>query len=288
MALVAAATVAKPAPKTPSPLRGHPVARGTFVQDWLVADWDDAAWQAEIRAMKQVGMDIIVFGSTADGKSRETSYPTGVTGFTPMKGGADPVDACLRNAERSGMHVFLGLNFSSDWWRKGANDPEWLYGQMEEGNAIASDLYRRYAAKYPKAFRGWYWVWEVDNAGYNTPEQRRTLAKALDISVRHLKSLDPKLPVMLCPFMNYRLGTPDEYRAMWTDVFANCALGKGDIFAPQDCVGAGGLRLQDVDAWFAALKKAVATRPDLRFWSDTETFIQEDWKPGFSHYQKRC
>ncbi len=255
----------------------NPVAVGTFIQQYLVKDWTDAQWMAEYRAMMEVGMRYLVFGNTADGKDRVTWYPTTLEGWRLAEGYTDPLDACLRNAEKAGIRVFIGLNFHEDWWRKAASDPEWLYAQMREGNAVASEIHRKYYAKYPKAFAGWYWVWEVDNMSYQKPEQRTTLAKALDINVRHLKTLKPALPVMLCPFMNYRLGTPDQYRETWEYVFANTALGKGDIFAPQDCVGAGGLTIDRVDAWFAALRKAVDTKPGLRFWVDTETFTQEDW-----------
>jgi len=268
---------ARSTPAAPPKSTGHPIARGTFLQEYLARDWTDAQWQAEFRYLREVGMEYLVFGSTADSKARITFYPTSLPGYRLADGYGDTVDTCLRNAEEAGFKVFLGLNFNGDWWQKGANDPEWLLTQMREGNALADELWARYSHKYPKAFYGWYWGWEVDNANFRTPETIQTLARALDTSVQHLKTLTPSKPVMLCPFMNYRLSGPEAYRAMWTTVFARCALGAGDIFCPQDCVGAGGLRLDDVAPWFAALGKAVATKPGLRFWSDTETFVQEDW-----------
>ncbi len=254
---------------------GHPAAVGTFIQWYLVKDWDDAKWRSEFRYMQEVGMRSLVFAPTADSKAHVTYYPTRLPGFQLAEGYPDLVDACLRNAEKAGIRVFLGLNFNDDWWHKSANDPAWLDAQMQEGNAVAAELYRRYAAKYPHAFAGWYWVWEVDNLNFRTPEQIRTLAQALDSNVRAVKALNPRLPVMLCPFMNASLGTPETYQAMWTAVFAQCSLGRGDIFCPQDCVGAGGLTLEQVPVWFAALKQAVATRSGLRFWADTETFQAE-------------
>jgi hypothetical protein len=255
----------------------HPIARGTFIQEYLARDWTDEQWLAEFRYLREVGMEYLVFGSTADSKARVTYYPTQIPGYHLATGYADTLDACLRNAQKAGFKVFLGLNFHDAWWQKSANDPEWLQAQMADGNAIAKELWQRYGSKYPRSLYGWYWVWEVDNLNFRTPAQVSTLAKAIDTNVRFLKTLTPEKPVMLCPFMNYRLGTPDQYRQVWESIFAQCALGPGDIFCPQDCVGAGGLRLEDVPAWFRALKSAVATKPGLRFWSDTETFVQEDW-----------
>ncbi|MCC6731309.1 MAG: DUF4434 domain-containing protein [Chthonomonadales bacterium] len=270
LALASPALAAARAPR-------HPVAAGTFIQWYLVRDWDDARWQAEFHTLKDVGMDTIVFAPTLDGKPGRAYYPTRLPGYSMPPDCPDLVDACLRNAERAGFRVFLGLNFHDDWWRKAASDPAWLLAQMEEGNRGADELYAAYARRYPRAFHGWYWVWEVDNLNFRTPEQIATLARAIDTNVRHLKRLDPRKPVMLCPFMNAALGSSADYRRMWERVFAACALGRGDVFCPQDCVGAGGLRLAQVPEWFAALREAVRTKPGLRFWADTETFDQRDW-----------
>lgn len=257
--------------------KSYPVAVGTFIQWYLVKDWSDAQWQAEFRAIREVGMDTLVFAPSVDSTAQTAYYPTQVSGYKQAKGVGDLIDACLRNAQKASIKVFVGLNFHDDWWKKAGNDPAWLYTQMEVGNTVAEELYRHYHAKYPQAFHGWYWVWEVDNLNFQKPEQAAVLAHALDINVRHLKALDAHMPILLCPFMNATLGTPQAYQALWESVFAHTALGNGDIFCPQDCVGAGGLKLEQVPAWFAALQKAVRTKPGLRFWADVETFHEDDW-----------
>ena len=274
VALAGAAAAKPPARKA------HPIANGTFIQDYLCRNWTDATWQAEFKYMKALGMRYMVFGSVVDGKAHTAVYPTSIPGYRLLEAKTDPLGACLRNAEKAGIRVFVGLNFHGDWWGKGSYDSAWLNAQMEEGNRFADEMYERYHAQYPKAFYGWYWVWEVDNINAQAPAKRETVANALDISVRRLKGLNPGMPVMLCPFMNYRLGSPEQYRAFWEYIFGHCALGKGDIFAPQDCVGAGGLNMENFTSWFAALRKAVDTKPGLLFWSDTETFYQDDWTPA--------
>ncbi len=255
----------------------HPIAIGTFIQWYLVKDWTDARWQSEFRNLKAAGMTIVVLEPTVDSQAHVAYYPTTMPGYTLAAGYGDIVDACLRNAQNAGIQVFLGLNFNDDWWRKGASDPSWLDAQMDVGNAAATELYRKYFHHYNRAFRGWYWAWEVDNLNFQTDKQQSVLAAALDRNVRYLHKLTPHLPVMFCPFMNSKVGTPEVYAAMWRNVFSHTSLGRGDIFCPQDCVGAGGLRLEEVPAWFRALGKCVASVPGLRFWSDTETFDQADW-----------
>jgi hypothetical protein len=257
--------------------RDWPVARGSFVQDWLVAGWTDARWDAEFAAMKQVGMDTFVFQSVCDSKAGVTYYPTSIPGLRQASGHNDSLGKCLRAAERAGIQVFVGLNFHGDWWSKGASDPAWLNAQMELGNRIADEVYDRYRAEAPHALHGWYWVWEVNIAYFAAASLKQNLAAALDISVKHLHALAPGMPVMLSPFENEADASPDTYRTLWTWMFANCTLGAGDIFCPQDSVGAGMVSLANLPAMFAALKQAVDTKPGLRFWSDTETFHIDDW-----------
>lgn len=256
----------------------YPLPTGTFIQNYLVAKWDDAKWQSEFAYLKRAGMHQIVFAPTLDGKSHETEYPSAIAGTTAPRG--DLVDRLLRNAKKAGFTVFLGLNVHDDWWQAVAQDRKWLLGQMEIGNQVADELYHRYRAKYPKTFVGWYWVWEADNYRFIDPKHRELLAAALETNVKHLKQLDPKMPVMLCPFMNWTLGKPQQFADTWTYVFQNTSLGKGDIFAPQDCVGAGGLKMDNFLEWMKAMADATKVKPGLRFWTDAETFDQRDWSPA--------
>jgi hypothetical protein len=258
------------------PASRAPVAVGSFIQWYLVKDWGDAEWQAEFRYLKEAGMRYLVLAPTVDSKAHVAYYPTRLAGYRQAGGCVDIVDACLRNAARAGFRVFLGLNMNDDWWVKGAKDPAWLDAQMDIGSAVADELYANYLVRYPRAIAGWYWVWEVDNLNFQTPRRREALAEALDRTVRHLKALSPKLPVLFCPFMNAACGTPGAYADLWTYVFAHTALSAGDIFCPQDGVGAGGLKLEQLDPWFRALRRAVDSKRGLQFWSDAETFCGDD------------
>lgn len=205
----------------------------------------------------------------------QTIYPSNLPNVK-VKYQSDLIENCLRNAQKAGFKVLLGLNFNEKWWTASFT-PEWLFGQMELGNQVAEELVNRYKSRYDETMYGWYWVWEVDNLNCTTTERQDILAKALNINIDYLNKISPKMPFMLCPFMNYRVGNSQDNRKMWQYVFSGTHFREGDIFAPQDCVGAGGLELVMVDEWFRELNEAVKTKPGLQFWSDAETFDQRFW-----------
>ncbi|SHF89338.1 protein of unknown function [Mariniphaga anaerophila] len=260
------------------PQKSHPVATGTFIQDNLIARWDDQRWQQELAMLKEVGMEYLVLAPTLYSNTDNiprTIYNSEIPG-TVKKHNSDLVENCLRNAKEAGFKVFLGLNFHENWWTASFS-PEWLFAQMETGNQVATELVKKYKNKYPNTMYGWYWVWEVDNLNVKTTERQDVLINALNININHLNEITPEMPFMLCPFVNYRVGNSPENAEMWKYVLPRVNFRKGDIFAPQDCVGAGGLELEMVDEWFSTMADAVKLVPGLEFWSDAETFDQQFW-----------
>ncbi|OFI05929.1 hypothetical protein CLOACE_14040 [Clostridium acetireducens DSM 10703] len=256
----------------------YPLANGTFIQADMVKKWNDSKWQSEFHYLKEAKMHYVVMGtSITEGNVTKTIYPTKIPAGKMEYPNVDIVDMCLRNAEKSGIKVFLGINFNADWWKKAAREPNWLYAQMERGNLIADELYTKYHFKYPNSFYGWYWVYEVDNLNFRTKEQFSILSNAININLKHLKEKNHRLPFMLSPFMNSKYGTPKEYAKNWAYLFQNTDLGNGDIFCPQDSVGGGGLNINEVADWFCELRSAVNTKPGILFWANTETFNHFDW-----------
>ena len=260
----------------------YPLPQGTFIQDHLVEDWDDAMWQKELKALKEVGMQYLVFGPTLHtGKDNKTKslYPSSLT-TNKRKTKKDLVEACLRNAQKVGFKVFLGLNFNERWWSPDY-DEAWLLKEMELGNQTASELIKKYKDRYGDTMYGWYWVWEVANIDQlSSKENQDMLVNALNINLDYLHKVTPDMPFMLCPFMNYRIGNAKDYAQIWKNVIDKAHFQSGDIFAPQDCVGAGGLELEMIPEWFGQLSQVVSTKPGLLFWSDAETFDHKDWTPA--------
>ena len=256
----------------------YPIADGTFIQSDMVENWDDAKWQSEFNYLKQVKMHYIVMGtSITTGNITKTIYKSDIKGAQMEYPQVDIVDMCLRNAQKCGVKVFLGLDYNSDWWKKSGNDPKWLYAQMERANLIANELYTKYYSKYPEAFYGWYFVYEVDNLNFKCKHQYSVLSNAININLKYLKEKNQRLPFMISPFMNSKYGTPKKYAKHWAYLFEHTDLEKGDIFCPQDSVGGGGLNIDEVDAWFCEFKKVVDTKPGLLFWANIETFNHINW-----------
>lgn len=253
-----------------------PIAKGTFIQKELVKNWNDTQWQSEFDYLKEVGMEYVVFAPTAysaDGEPPTVVYDSDV--FDREAGYPDLVENLLRNAEEAGLKVFLGLNYDADWFNKTVGDPIWLNARMAEGNQVASELYSKYKSSYEETFYGWYYVWEVDYLGHTWSQTN--FANAVNLNLNHIDLLDSSMPFMFAPYILDFYGTPNDYKLMWTNIFAMLDLRSGDIFAPQDSVGAGGLNMGNFVSYFAALRQAVDTHPGLQFWSDAETFDQRDW-----------
>ncbi|MDR3626279.1 MAG: DUF4434 domain-containing protein [Ignavibacteriaceae bacterium] len=258
------------------------VADGSFVQAWLCGSWTDARWQQEFTAMKNAGMHYLVIGPVAEsaaGQTTKTLYPSSLPNTVLDSGlnGKDMVDVCLRNAQAAGIKVFIAISSNDLWWSAHGSDTTWFYNQMKFDNTVCDEVYSLYKSKYPDTFYGWYWAYEVDNASFATDAEQNELITGMNIQLDHLTAANIKLPFMWCPFMNSKLGTSQAYQALWENVFSKLHITTGDIFCPQDCVGAGGLDISQVPEWFAALRKAVDTKSGLLFWSDVETFVQSDW-----------
>lgn len=260
-----------------SPIKSNknfPISDGTFIQLDLTQNWDDLKWKNELQYLKKNKMHFLIITGVSSSNGSETSsvYNSTIPGFKKIYGQTDPIDLCLKNAEELGIKVFVDTYFNSDWWQKSGDDPEWLYFQMHKLNQVSDELYVKYHSKYPKAFYGWYFPYEVDNAKFTNINQFGVLSNALNINLRHLKDKNERLPVLLSPFMNSSCSTPKEYAENWSYLFTHTDLTKGDIFCVQDSVGSGRVNIDEVNPWFTALRKAVNSKPGLLFWANVETF----------------
>jgi hypothetical protein len=261
--------------------------QGSFMQDWMMADWTEADWEKEIKAMKELGLDIIILQNTADTKNNTAIYDTRIPGYKGRKGGKDMVEAVFRQAKKHGMKVMLGLNANDDWWKKYSSDPKWLNAEMEKGNVIADDLKKNYIDRYPNQFFGWYWWWEVDNYYHQKPENWENLANAISINCRHLHKLTPGKPVMICPFANCELGKPETYGKVWNYVIPHSELAAGDILCPQDGLGGEVLNTDNFTDWFKMYKKAVDMKQGVQLWSDLETFGKDERMATIGRIEKQ-
>ena len=252
---------------------------GTFIQEWLVVDWGDLQWQSEFSALKKVGIKYVILTTALHGdvnNNYTTIYPTSLT-FAKQTTTVDVIERCLFNAQMLGIKVFIGINFNDNWWKASTLSNSWLCDQMEKGNQVAKEIYTNYKSRYNDTLYGWYWVWEIDNLNWQSLVSQNLLIKAMNISLDYLNNLSPDMPVMLSPFVNSVYGTPEQNGGFWKYIFSKTNFKKGDIFAPQDCIGAGGIKIEDLARWFKSLRESVNSKPGLQFWSNAENFEQNFW-----------
>lgn len=278
---------------------------GSFIQDYMTAGWSDARWQEELTAMKEAGMDILIFSPSliVNQGSCRVNYPTRIPEYESGYIGVDCVDACLRNCEQAGVKVFIALNqdpqsgeghFWNFGWHISTSQPDVLEQYWANNakitNELADDLYGMYKSKYPNAFYGWYWVHEFWNFSIITraydgkPADDDTAADptvytdiiandAFNPVLDHLTALDSSMPMLFSSFNNSGLCTSTAMCKMWTAIISKTHFRAGDIWAPMDGLGSGGISMNNLEEWTAAQKKASEANSNLHFWINNEEQI---------------
>lgn len=258
------------------PFSGYYI-KGSFIQPHLFEYWDDARWQKEFAMLQSAGIEFLIFMYTVhtdkDGIIR-SFYPSELSGL--VKKETDYLEMCLRNAEKAGLKIFVGLNFNERWWNLDFTS-EWLYGEMNFGNQIAKELIQRYKKRYPETMAGWYWVWEIEPSVCKDINICKTLVKAMNVNLDFLHSETPDMPFLFSPFMNAQRGTSENCAEFWKYILENIHLHDGDIFAPQDCVGSGFLSLNVVEEWYEKMASVIPKSPKIKYWANIEMFDQRFW-----------
>jgi hypothetical protein len=260
-----------------------PAVTGSFIQPWLCDGWTVDRWGVHLDMLLSACIRIVIVQWTAetpDGEFATAGFPV-PDGWTQSAGGlrcdAHMMERLLDAAEKRNMQVYVGLNTAEEWWGNAFLQPEWCEKQAETGNLVAKELYDLYKGKYPNAFHGWYWAWEMygNRSGYE-----KNWSAMMNISLDGLSAIDEGMPLLFSPFLSgYLRLTPTQEEAMWTGFFNTARLRQGDIFCPQDSVGAAGFTMKYVDSHLAAMKRAAETRPGLVFWVNNENFTS-DFKPA--------
>ena len=253
-----------------------PAATGSFLQPWYCANWSEEQFAGHFRAMKEIGADTLVLQWTADtpeGKIREIFYDSALPEELFEENAArypDMLENCLAAAEAEGIKVFIGLNSADEWWSFAVRKADWRERQSTVSAGMIREIHALYKEKYPNAFHGWYWSWELTNGflGINAA------ADLINRDIAAMNETDSTLPLMLSPF--YSKNSPYKIAEQeWKRFFAKANFRQGDIFCQQDAIGAGWIGMDDLDYYYAALKRAVDTKPELVFWANCENFTQD-------------
>ena len=245
------------------------ILSGSFIQPWLFADWTSQDWQQELGYMKDVQMDHIILNWTVKSDDNTTYYPSEL-GFEQITKD-DQVLLALKSAKEAGLKVWLGLNITNVWWKKGAEDEKWLKNEFGLGRKIAGELWALYGGEYSQTIAGFYIPLEMFNTGLrNKLLQDRMAAVYKDIC--DYVHAETGKAVMVAPFWVYKQPGPKEYAAAWAHILETAAI---DVIAMQDGIGCARGNTETVRPWFAAMKEAVEkSGQKTQLWSDLETMHQ--------------
>jgi hypothetical protein len=254
------------------------VWQGSFFQPYLTDSWSATNFATEFQYMKDVKMDHVIWQWTVDSlPSRKwTYYPTTMAGFT-QHNTYDAVGTSLAQAQAKGLKVWLGLNWTDDWWSHYANDNVWLTNEFTISKNAAQELWNRYGAQYGSTIAGFYLTMEMDNVNFPTQTTQDRMIAVYSDTANYIHATTGK-PVMVAPFFNSSTGqNATTYASMWGYIVTNAAL---DVVAVQDGIGVGHATTANIGAWLSPLRNSIkAARPSTQFWSDLET-MNPDFTPA--------
>ena len=251
-----------------------PHVTGTFIQPNAFTTYSVKNWEKHFDYLLEAGIDTLIIqwiAETPQGKLLHIYYPTEHK-FEKNPGYVSSsrfLPNLLEAARNKNMKVYIGLNIADEWWVHTCLLEEWNQLQARIGEELARDIWEKYKADYPDTLVGWYFPWEMFNGMLG---QEKKAASFLNLYLHSLTELDPSMPLMLSPFIRSIGGSPETAEAEWRKVFEYTDFRPGDIFCCQDAVGAGHITIDQLDSYFASLKRAADTKEGLLFWANSECF----------------
>lgn len=263
--------------KTEEP-KCKPKFNGTFIQSWLSSSWSDEQWQSEIENMQDAGIEYLILQDVANKAYKSSGggwsiyYDSDLDVFDGATVYNDVIESALRNCSGTGIKVFVGLAMFDDFWTEGA-----ITGQYAEMCDVASqmvtEIYTKYYSRYSDCFYGWYFTPEFNNVltcQVNISGMSRGLNKIIDA----INSADADMPLLLSPFFaEYLANTHTGTLVNLVRLLNSVNFRDGDIFAPQDAIGALWTSSKNLDKTWKMYSQAVkACDADLRLWANCENF----------------
>jgi len=160
----------------------------------------DQQWRELVRAMHDIRMDVIVIQEVfrnqqyrgrhsieQQGYEGKAFYPSRLySGRMPIAAG-DPVEAILSEADRLGMHVFMGVGLYA-WFDFSPASLQWHRN-------VAGELWTMYG--HHPSFYGWYVSEEIAGNLGGTPQTWREIVDFFRAFRAFVRGLAPDKPVML-------------------------------------------------------------------------------------------
>ena len=254
----------------------NPEFSGTFIQSWMSGSWDDDRWQTEIENMKEAGIEYLILqdvankGSESAGGMWNVYYDSNLPVFEDAAFGGNVIEKALRNCEGSGIKVFVGLAMFDDFWYETALSP-----QYKEVCGVMADMVEEIYEKYGDygCFYGWYFTPEISNSLIRQIYVDG-LADGVNIVIDAINETDESKPLLMSPFSSeYLSAGPALSLTSYVRLINGINFRDGDIFAPQDAVGAKWVSEENLERNWKMYKAAVdSCDADLKLWANCENF----------------
>lgn len=277
-AVIAFVMMMLPSAQKPAEQKCKPEFSGTFIQSWMTCVWDDDRWVQEVANMKKAGIDYLVLQGLADkgseslGGTWNVYYDSDVEALEDGVYGGDCLEIALKHCEDAGIKVFVGLTMFDDFWTESAFGNQ--YQEIcEVAAAMIEDIYNKYGEKYDDSLYGWYFTPEISN-GYLCQLSLNGIIKGLNTVIDGINKTDEAMPLLLSPYYSeYTALGPVATLCNYVRFFNKVNFRDGDIFAPQDAVGAKWTREKSLEMTWKIYKAAVDTcEADVKLWANCENF----------------
>lgn len=277
-AIVAFVMMMLPFPNQPEEQKCKPEFTGTFIQSWMTCSWDDERWAEEVENMKNAGIEYLVLQCLADKGYEENGgqwnvyYDTDVEAIKDATFGGDCLEPALKSCQDAGIKVFVGLSMFDDFWNEAALGS--LYQEVcHVAGDMIEDIYNKYGEEYKDTLYGWYFTPEISN-GLLCQISLDGITKGINHVIDRINEVDETKPLLMSPFYSEYLSTdPITSLTNYVRFFNKINFRDGDIFAPQDAVGAKWTREENLEMTWKLYKAAVYTcDADIKLWANCENF----------------
>ena len=255
-----------------------PEFTGTFIQSWMTCVWDDERWAEEAANMKKAGIEYLVLQSLADkaykkdGGEWKVYYDTDVDTLKDATFMGDCLEPALKACQDAGIKVFVGLSMFDDFWSEAGIGS--LYQDVcRVAGDMMEDIYNKYGEKYKDSLYGWYYTPEISN-GFLCQLTLDGIIKGINHIIDRINEVDASKPLLMSPFYSEYIATgPITTLCSYVRFFSKVHFRDGDIFAPQDAIGAKWTREKSLEMTWKIYKAAFDTcKADIKLWANCENF----------------
>lgn len=253
--------------------------KGSFIQSWASSTWNDEQWESETEYMKECGLEYLIVqdlatkGSEKAGGKWTVYYDSNLPEFENAdRSENDVLEKALYHCKNAGIKVFVPLAMFDDFWTEMAFTKQ--YDEIcEISCSMAEEIYAKYYESYEDTLYGWYFTPEFNNNLLNVIGVRG-FCEGLNKILAKLTAIDASLPLLLSPFYtNYLSGGSALSLAQIVSFFEYTDFREGDIYCPQDAVGAGWVKEKDLERVWAIYAKAIDTcDKGVKLWANVECF----------------